>query len=414
MPPESPAAPPRICMLLESYFPVVGGMETQAVNMTYSFKKEGMPVLIVTRRSSPEFAPREIIEEAPVYRVGPATRSSRARWLMVLSSLPTLFRLRREYDLILVPGFRALGITAVFIQLILRKPAVLKAESCGEMSGEFFKGGLKNMNLGLSSWPVRLFLKLRNSFLIRAKAFVSLSADMTAEYLASGVPPARLHVIAQSVDVDRFHPVDASTKRALREKLKLPADHTLIIFSGRLVSYKGLPNLLKVWRTLAAEFPHATLIIAGAGGVDIFNCESQIKQFVVENGLQDRVRFTGAVKNVDEYLEASDIFAFPTENEAFPLALLEALASGLAAIGTTVGGIPDVLKNEENGLIIPPADEAALTQALRRLMENPDLRAKLITGAQKTVREKYTRAIITDHYARLFNLCLGRPQPSSK
>jgi glycosyltransferase involved in cell wall biosynthesis len=414
MPPEHSAVPPRICMLLESYFPVVGGMETQAVNMTCSFKKEGMPVLIVTRRSSPELAPHEIIDGTPVYRVGPTTRSSRARWIMVLSALPTLFRLRREYDLILVPGFRALGITAVFIQLILGKPAVLKAESCGEMSGDFFKGGLQNIKLGLSSWPVRLFLKLRNSFLARAKAFVSLSADMTAEYLSSGVPPARLHVIAQSVDVDRFHPVDALTKRALREKLGLPVEHTLIIFSGRLVSYKGLPNLLNVWETLAAEFPKATLIIAGAGGVDIFNCESQIKQFVVEHGLKDRVIFTGAVKNVNEYLQASDIFAFPTENEAFPLALLEALSAGLAAIGTTVGGIPDVLKDEENGLIIPPADGIALTRALRRLMENPEWRAKLIAGAQKTVREKYTRAIITDQYARLFNLCLPPPNPSSK
>jgi glycosyltransferase involved in cell wall biosynthesis len=402
-------------MLLESYYPVVGGMETQAVNMTRSFMKEGLPVLIVTRRSSPELPAREIVENAPVYRVGPTSRSSRARWLMVFSALPTLFRLRRQYDLILVPGFRALGLTAVFIQLILGKPAVLKAESCGEMSGEFFKGGLKNMNLGLSSWPVRLFLKLRNSFLARAQAFVSLSVDMTAEYLASGVPPDRLQVIAQSVDVDRFHPVEPVGKRALREKLGLPLGHTLIIFSGRLVSYKGLPNLLEVWKELAPEFPQATLVIAGAGGVDIFNCEIQIRQFVVEHGLQDRVRFTGAVKNVEDYLMASDIFAFPTENEAFPLALLEALASGLAAIGTTVGGIPDVLKNEENGLIIPPADGAALTRALRRLLENTDLRMKLVAGAQKTVHEKYTRAIITEQYIRLFNLCLLAPaQPVSK
>lgn len=409
MPPEPPSIPPRICMLLESYYPVVGGMETQAVNMTRSFLRENMPVLIVTRRSSPELPAHEIIEQAPVYRVGPTTRSSRARWLMVLTALPTLFRLRREYDLILVPGFRALGLTAVAIQMLLGKPAVLKAESCGEMSGEFFKGGLKSLKLGPASWPVRLFIRLRNAFLARAKAFVSLSADMTAEYLSSGVPPARLHRIAQSVDVDRFYPIEPAARRALRAKLGLPVEQTLVIFSGRLVSYKGLPNLLQVWENLSADFPQATLIIAGAGGVDIFNCESQIKQFVADRGLTRRVIFTGAVKNVNEYLQAADIFAFPTENEAFPLALLEALASGLAAIGTTVGGIPDVLQNEDNGLLIPPGDGAALAHALRRLLENPDMRQKLVAGALKTVREKYTRAIITEQYTQLFRLCLRPP-----
>jgi len=401
-------AAPRICMLLESYYPVVGGMETQALNMSRSFRGEGMPVLVVTRRSDPALPARETVEETPVYRVGPASRGSRARWFMVFTALPTLIRLRHQYDLILVPGFRALGITAVLMQGLLGKPAVLKAESCGEMSGEFFAGGLRGLNLKTASWPVRLFLKLRNALLVRARALISLSADMTAEYLAGGVPPARLHVIAQSVDVDRFHPVEPAARRALRVKCGLPTEGLIVIFSGRLVSYKGLPNLLAVWKTLAPDFPDATLVIAGAGGVDIFNCEAEIHRFVAEEGLAGRVIFTGAVKNVQDYLAAADIFAFPTENEAFPLALLEALASGLAAIGTTVGGIPDVLENEKNGLIIPPADGPALTRALRRLLEDPALRAALAEGALKTVREKYTRALITEQYARLFQQCLAR------
>jgi len=73
-----------------------------------------------------------------------------------------------------------------------------------------------------------------------------------------------------------------------------------------------------------------------------------------------------------------------------------------------VGGIPDVLENEKNGLIIPPADGPALTRALRRLLEDPALRAALAEGALKTVREKYTRALITEQYARLFQQCQAR------
>ena len=71
--------------------------------------------------------------------------------------------------------------------------------------------------------------------------------------------------------------------------------------------------------------------------------EDEARRFVQERGLEGRVRFTGAVNNVDEYLKASDLYAFPTENEAFPLALLEAMACGLAAVTTTTGGLKDIV-----------------------------------------------------------------------
>lgn len=403
---STPAAPvPRICMLLESYYPVMGGMETQAINMTRCFTRGKMPSLVITRRTSRDLAPFEIVEGIPVHRIAPSMRSSRARWLMVFTALPALVRQRHHYDIILVPGFRALGITAVIIGKLLKKTVILKAESCGEMSGAFFVGGLQKLRLGISSWPVRMLMKLRNKLLSHADAFISLSTEMTEEYLQSGVPRERLSVIAQSVDVDRFQPISAEEKIALRRKLNLPETQLLVMFSGRLVSYKGLPNLLGVWEKICRTTTGTTLIIAGTGGVDIYNCEESIKRFVQEHGLSDRVIFTGGIKNVDEYLKSVDIYAFPTENEAFPLALLEALACALPAVTTTVGGIPDVITNEQNGLLIPPGNSDMLLLALQRLLNEPSLRASLGQAALATVTQRYTREIITQQYATLFNQC---------
>ncbi|NIP50544.1 MAG: glycosyltransferase family 4 protein, partial [candidate division Zixibacteria bacterium] len=86
------------------------------------------------------------------------------------------------------------------------------------------------------------------------------------------------------------------------------------VFTGRLVSYKGLPLLLEVWRKIYDRRQNVTLLLLGTGGLDIHNCETELKAYVEENNLQETVRFTGAVQNVPDYLQAADVFVFPTED----------------------------------------------------------------------------------------------------
>lgn len=390
-------------MLLESYYPVVGGMETQARNMSGSFRQSGLEVLILTRRIRKELAAREEIDGTPVHRVGPGGESSRRRWYLVFTSIPALIRLRREYDIILVPGFRALGISAVIASTLLGKKCVLKAESSGEMSGEFFTGGLDRMKLKKGSFAVRCFLGLRNAILRRADAFASLSREQTSEFTGCGVSLDKITVIPQSVRTDVCFPVTAEQKLALRRKLGLPENELVVIYTGRLVSYKGLPLLLDAWPEILKQYPGAFLVACGAGGVDVFNCEEQVKQFVADRGLGGSVRLTGAVSNVDEFLKAADLYALPTQNEAFPLALLEAMACGLASVSTPVGGIPDIIGPEENGLMVAPGSELELRQAVLRLMSDPALRARLGEAALRTARDNYARETVTARYIELFN-----------
>ncbi len=188
----------------------------------------------------------------------------------------------------------------------------------------------------------------------------------------------------------------------MRRKLEIPAEAKVVVFTGRLVSYKGLPTLLRVWEKVHPQHPSACLILVGSGGMDIQNCEADLREYVARNRLEQSVRFTGAVENVQDFLQAADLFVLPTENEAFGLSLIEAMACGLAVISTSVGGVRDILHNEDNGLVVRPGDPEELRGALDYLLTNPSLRARLGERARQTVAERYSSERIANEYFDLF------------
>jgi len=401
-------------MLLESYFPVVGGMEAQARNLTEGLHAQNIPVMIVTRRVTPDLPPYEVVNGIHTYRVPPAIRSPRARWLMIFSALPTLIRLRKDYDIILVPGFRTLGITAILMGLIFKKKIVLKAENRGEMSGEFFSGGLKQIGLNPTSWLIRGLVGLRNRLLKKADALVSVSQEITHEYLSVGMPSERIHLIPQSANPLSFFPASLSEKEHMRERLNLPRSATIATYTGRLVSYKGLPLLMSVWKRLSPRFLSLVLLVVGAGGVDMFNYEETLKKYITLNKLQGRVIMTGAVSNVGDFLRASDLYVFPSENEGQPLSVIEAMACGLPVVTTSVDGMRDMVVDHQNGLLVPPGDETRLETALVELLTNQGLQQQLGQNALIAFRDSYTLDTVTKQYVTLFSQLTKLDRPSQQ
>jgi glycosyltransferase involved in cell wall biosynthesis len=213
--------------------------------------------------------------------------------------------------------------------------------------------------------------------------------------------------IPNCVDTVRFHPATAEEKQRLRRRLGLPADRRIVVFTGRLVSYKGLPLLLKVWRDLQTSRPDTLLLLVGGGGMDIHNCEDELRSFVREHDLGRGVAFSGEVDNVQAHLQASDFFVFPTENEAFGISLIEAMACGLPAVSTTVGGVADILIHEENGLAVAAGDATGLRSALDRLLSDAELAERLAASARRSAVEDYSVERVVELYARLAERVLG-------
>jgi glycosyltransferase involved in cell wall biosynthesis len=393
---------PRVCIFTETYYPVIGGGETQARLLAEGLLADGFSVMIVTRRSDSSLAKVERFGKITVHRLPPVGRGQLKKWGLMVSSLPALIRLQRHFDLIFVSGFRIIGVTAVLVGDLFGKAVVLKADSQGEMSGEFFAGGLAKLRLTPSSVPFSLFLRLRNRLLKRADAFATITSDVRAELVEAGIPADAIHAIPNSVDMVRFFPVEAEQKRVVRVKTGLPPAGKIVVYTGRLVSYKGLPLLLKVWKEICRQYGDASLLLVGAGGLDIHNCEAELREYVRENSLQDRVFFPGSVQNVPEFLQASDIFVLPTEDDAFPGALIEAMACRLPVITTPVGAIKTIIETDNNGLLVQPGNYQQLYDALELLLSDAALAERLGNAGRQTVQNRYSAEIVTCQYEQLF------------
>jgi glycosyltransferase involved in cell wall biosynthesis len=401
----------RICILTETFFPVVGGGETQALDLGNNLAERGHSVIVLTRRSDATLEKKGKVGELSVFRVIPSGTGRRKKWGLLLTVVPALIRLRDRYDIILVSGYRIIGFTAVAIGNLLGKKILLKADSLGEMSGEFFRRGLGTVRLSTRSRAFRLFINTRNRILRRADGMVSISSAVRDELSEAGIRPEMIHAIPNGVDTTRFTPVNDLAKANLRDRLGLDPHAQIGVYTGRLVSYKGLALLLRVWREVVVEFPNTKLLLVGSGGLDMHNCEDELRSYVADHGLQNHVIFSGAVHNVEEYLQASDLFVFPTESEAFGLSLVEAMACGLPVITTSVGGVLDIVKHMEDGLVIKPADGDELLAGIRKVLDDPDLQQQLGTAACRTARERFSSVRVADLYSSLIETLAGSGQP---
>lgn len=402
----------RVCILTETYHPEVGGGETQARTLAEGLVSRGFSAIVLTRRSRPSSQKTEVLGGVAVHRLPPVGSGHFKKWGLLLTSLSALIRLRHQYDLIFVSGFRVIGFSAVGAGKLLGKPCILKADSLGELSGEFFADGLATLHLKPSSLLFKAFLSLRNRVLKQADGFVAMSSAVGDELLHHGVRPVVIQTIPNSVDTSRFRPAGECEKHTLRGKLGLPLHGKAVTFTGRLVSYKGLPLLLQVWRDIHHKYGDATLILSGSGGLDMHDCEAELRHYVRANHLQDSVRFAGNVRNVHEYLQASDIFVFPTENEAFGIALIEAMACGLPVITTAVGGVKDIVQHGENGLVVQAGDFGQLYGALDTLLADAALAARLGEAARRTAQDQYSQEWVTRQYVELFErVAIGATRP---
>jgi glycosyltransferase involved in cell wall biosynthesis len=196
-------------------------------------------------------------------------------------------------------------------------------------------------------------------------------------------------------------PADRSQRRrAARAALGLPGDGALLIAVGSLFPVKDHDNLLRAFAGLAG----ARLAIAGEGGE-----ESRLRRLAAELGVGPRVHFLGLRDDVERVLLASDVFVLTSRSEALPLAVLEAMAMGLPVVSTRVGGVPEVVTDGETGVLVPPANPAALAEALRGLLAAPERAASLARAAEARVRAEFSIAHMVERYLTLYaELSRGR------
>lgn len=151
-----------------------------------------------------------------------------------------------------------------------------------------------------------------------------------------------------------------------------------IVYFGRMTKTKGVDLLLASFSDLLNFFPYATLSLIGFG-----EFLPHLKKLAREYRLEKSISFSNWLSSRELFprLAASDLFCLPSDTEGMPCSILEAMSLGLAILATDVGGISELIEHNVSGLLVPPRDQQALTQALIQLAQNPDLRARLGKGA---------------------------------
>lgn len=390
---------PRILLMAETYHPVLGGGEKHTRSLALGLAHRGFGVQVITRRSSEDLPALEADGSVAIHRVGPPGKGRGKKFAMIPGALGLARRLARESDVLMNGGTRVLALPARAAIIGTRCALVLRPELNGELDGSLALWGRKPSALERSL--ARAAARLRNGLLRRTGAVVAISEAIAREAVDSGFPAAKVHRIPHGIDMSEYAPVSALGKASRQSALGLPTDRVLIAYTGRLIEGKGLETLFAAMRSLA-DLPSWHLVLVGSGRGQVISVEEKLRKDAEEGSLRGRVTFTGRVDNVAACLQASDIFAFPTLDEALGMSAVEAQACGLPAVASRTGGVPDVVEDGVTGILVPPGESGPLAEALRALLSDPERRARLAEAARARMMERFAYDTMVTRYAELF------------
>jgi glycosyltransferase involved in cell wall biosynthesis len=296
------------------------------------------------------------------------------------TSVAWLGRLRqlvRDHDIAIVHTHMPSPAVAARLALGPRRPAIVHTEH-----------NLWGRYRPLTRWANRLTYR-------RNRAVIAVS-DGVAASIRSRVP---VDVVLHGVEADRAR-VSSTARAEARARLGLGADEPVVGTVGNFTAKKDHANLLRAVQRVRAEIPTVRVVLIGSGPL-----EADLRRLVAALGLHGAVVFAGSRDDVPELLPAFDVFALSSRFEGLPIALLEAMSTGLACVATTVGGIPEVLTDGHDGRLVPPDDPDRLAAVLGALIRDPVRRAELgrhaaerasdfdVNGAVRQIERVYDEAL---------------------
>jgi len=219
----------------------------------------------------------------------------------------------------------------------------------------------------------RRLMNAEKNLALSSKAVIAVSNSVKHELVSRyNVDPGKVRVIHNGVNVDESRPS--------RER------RNIFLYIGRQTAHKGLRYLLEAFAKFAGNHRRYTLLLVGErleGGVD-----PSLVHLAKELGILERVKFTGRIPQREAWkiLGMAKCLVLPSLAEAFGMTVLEAMASETPVIATRVGGIPEVVRNGRNGLLVPAADPEALSEAMERIASDARLRRRLTKEGMRTCR----------------------------
>lgn len=219
----------------------------------------------------------------------------------------------------------------------------------------------------------------------RVDLAIAISEQVRRSLEMGGVRPDRVRVVYSGIDCSTLSP-DHSGQQA-RTRLSIPADALVLGTVANPFSRKGYHVALQALPKILASVRHAHYVVLGKGDAEY---ESRLQSLARQLNVADRVHFVGFQSSVGPYLAAMDLYVHPALMEGFGIAVLEAMAMARAVVATAVGGVPEIVRHGETGLLVPSEDPEALASAVITLLTDPEQREKFGRAGRERVLKDFT------------------------
>jgi glycosyltransferase involved in cell wall biosynthesis len=237
--------------------------------------------------------------------------------------------------------------------------------------------------------------------------FIAASEAVRRVLLNDGVPPDRVVTVHEGIDVER---ITATAPVNVHEAFWLPHHAPVVGNVAALVPHKGQRHLIEAAHLVVQEIPDARFVVLGEGELRE-SLERQIREYHLEK----HVLLAGFRTDVIGCIKGFDVFAMSSVTEGLGTSLLDAMACARPIVATTAGGIPEVVSDEDTGVLVAPRDHGAMARAIVRLLNDQALRTRMGNAGLARVRERFTVermvAATSEIYRRVAALrrCSGRP-----
>lgn len=246
------------------------------------------------------------------------------------------------------------------------------------------------------TWRTPLYYALDRLSLRWYDRVICVSDDLHAATLRSGVRRDRCILIENAIDTAQFQ--RHTSTEAAKEKLGFDPQRKLIGAVGRLSPEKGFDVLIHAVQQLISEGLRVDLAVAGDGDE-----RAQLAGLISSLGLSGQVRLLGYRADSQQLYEAFDVFALSSYREGLPNVVLEAMAMETPVVATAVAGVPRLISDDHDGLLVPPGDAAALAAALRKLLSDDALAQRLATAARATIEQRFSFERRMQKVARVYD-----------
>ena len=233
---------------------------------------------------------------------------------------------------------------------------------------------------------------------------IAVSEAARAFLTSAGYPADKVVVVPNGRDLSTFRP--GIGREAVRRELGIDRAVPLVGVFGRLESRLGHAEMLEAWPSIAAEFPAARLLLIGDGSL-----RSRLQARARDLGIAAGVIFAGRRADVARVLDAIDVLVLPALSQGLALAAIEGSAMSRPVVATAVDGIPEVIREARTGRLVPPADPAALSRAIRGVLRDPLGAQRMGRAGRDFVLDRFSLERQVSSTARVYREVAGTPRP---